>query len=118
MMQVQLSKLLSESQRFDELTVGFDVLFHQIVEKPSPFSDHFEKSHSGMVVLGILLQVPVEQVDPGCQDSYLDLGGACVSFMLAVFFGNLLSIDHVSSCVDRYSPLTGHALEERRIKSG
>ena len=76
--------LLADAQLVDQSAVTLDVLLLQVVQQTAALADHLEQATTGVVVLGIQLQVSGQVSDALGQDSDLDLGGAGVGLVSTV----------------------------------
>ena len=73
--------LLTQAELCDDRTIAVDVLLGKIVQKASALTDHHQKAAAGMVVVLVDAKVLGELVDPGGQNSDLDLGRTGVAGM-------------------------------------
>ena len=90
--------LLTQTQLSNDRTVAVDVLLGQIVKQASALTDHHQKAAAGVVVLLVFPQVLGQGVDPGGEDSDLDLGRTGVGSVGAVCLDNgslVFLTDHV-----------------------
>lgn len=55
--------LLSEFERRNNGSVTFDVFGFEVIQKTAAFTDHFQKSATGMIVVLVLFEVLVQVVD-------------------------------------------------------
>jgi hypothetical protein len=51
------SGLFSESETLNHVSVTLDILLFQIIEKPPPLPDQFQKASAGVVILLVLFEV-------------------------------------------------------------
>ena len=65
--------LLSQSKSLDQGTISLNILILQIIQHTSSLSNHLQKSSSGVMVLGIVLQMLGQLSDPFGKDSDLNL---------------------------------------------
>ena len=66
--------LLAETQPADDLLISVDILPTQIIQQPSAFADHPEQTLSGVVILGVGLEMLGEMQDAPGEQCDLDLG--------------------------------------------
>src|SRR5262245_7360662 len=67
-------RLLADSQLLDERAVALDVLVLQVVQHAATLADEHHETATGMVVLGVRLEVSGQIADPLAEDGNLDLG--------------------------------------------
>jgi hypothetical protein len=77
--------LLSDIELLNDLSISSDVLFHEIVEKPSPFADKFQQSEATVMILHVLAEVRRQARDMGRQNRDLNLGRSRVIRVLSEF---------------------------------
>ncbi len=70
-MNAALSKLLSKAKLLNDLSVTLDVLTLQVSKHVTTLTNHLQKSSSGVMIMGMILKMLIQIVDPCCQDSYL-----------------------------------------------
>ena len=80
--------LLTQAELCNDCTIAVDVLLGEVVEKASALADHHQKAAAGMVVLLVLTQMLGQGVDPGGEDSDLDLGRTGIAGMGCVLLDN------------------------------
>ena len=92
-----------EAELCNDCTIAVDVLLGEVVEKASALADHHQKAAAGMVVLLVLTQMLGQSVDPGGEDSDLNLGRTGVAGMGCVLLdnGSLFFFAH-HSCVSTF----------------
>lgn len=79
-------RLLSETEFADKLSVLVDIFGFKIIEQALSSTDHFQKTATRMIVVGIFGKVRVEMIDALGQKSYLNFGGTGVVFADLVRF--------------------------------
>ena len=89
--------LFSQIQTGNDLSVSFDVLGFDVVQKSASLSDHFQKAAAGMVILRIRLQMRVEVVDTLRQKRDLHFGRPRVAVV------SLVLVDDACIFLDRKS---------------
>ena len=72
--------LLAQAQLGDQCTISFDIGALQVVEQTTTLTNHQQQAAAGVVVLLVHLQMLVQVVDAGGQQSDLNLRRA--SFLL------------------------------------
>ena len=77
-------QLFSDTEFVDDSTVTVDVFLLEVAEKVSSLTNHFEKTATAMVVLGVLFKVLCELCDSLCENSDLNFGRTCVVFVCLV----------------------------------
>jgi len=87
---VQLLILLSDLKLVDNSAVTLDIGLHQIVEQVSSVTDHLLKSATAVVVVLVGLEVLGKVLDAVGQQSYLNLGGTCVTLVGGILVNNCL----------------------------
>ena len=73
--------LFAQAEFLDDSAVPIDILLHQIVEKATATTNHFEKTATGVVVFLVLFQVLGQVVDAASQDRDLDFGRTRVTLV-------------------------------------
>ena len=89
--------LLTQAELGDQIAVAVDVLLGQVVEQAAALTDHLVQAAAGVVVLLVFPQVLGQGVDPGGEDSDLDLGRTGVAFVGSIVqddLGLLFLLDH------------------------
>ena len=86
--------LSTQSQLCDECSVALHVLFLEIPKQAPTLADHHEQTSPAVMVLLVDLQVLGEVVDPLGEQRDLDLRGAGVRPVRAVFVYNCLRVLH------------------------
>jgi len=76
--------LLAEAQLRDDGPITLHVCLVQVGELSSALADHHQETTSRVVVFAVYAQVLSEVVDPLGKQSDLNLGGACVRWVLLV----------------------------------
>jgi hypothetical protein len=98
---MQLEPLLTNAQPLDQASISLEIIFSEIIEKPSPLADQLEESAAGVVILHVDLEVLREVFDALAQQGYLNLRRASIALMkfelLNNFFSFRLSNSHLSS---------------------
>ena len=91
--------LLADAELGNDGTIALDVLLHQVVEKAATLTDHLVQAATGVVVVGVNLEVLGELVDALGENSDLDFGRTGVGLVSAVGLddGGLLVFEHHSS---------------------
>jgi hypothetical protein len=56
----------------NDVSVTLDILLFQIIEKPPPLPDKFQKTPAGMVILLVLFEMLRQIGYPGTEESNLD----------------------------------------------
>lgn len=84
-----VSELLTDIQFRDDRAVTADILLHQIIEQISSFTNHLQKTSSGMKVLFVNLQMFGQAVDSLGQQCDLHFGRTGVLFMKLVRLNNV-----------------------------
>ena len=110
-----MTDLLSDVQLGYAGSVALDVLGGKIVEQISALADHFEQSAAGMIIMGMRLEMLVEDVDALGQNGDLHLGRAGIALMYAVAFDDLgLSVfqKHFSFPFQHSSAKIGNIMEQ------
>ena len=74
--------LLTDAQLGDECTIAVDVLLCQVVQQVTALTNHHQQTAAGVVVMLVNPQVVGQLVDPGGQDSYLNLGSSVIPCLL------------------------------------
>ena len=82
--------LLADAQLGDQSAVTLDVLLLEVNKELTTVSNHFEQSATAVVVLVILLQMLVEVLDSGGEDSDLNLRGSGILLVDLVSLNDLL----------------------------
>ena len=82
--------LLSESELCNDCTIALDILLHQVVEEVLSLTNHFEKTATAVVVVGVLLQMFGEVSDSLGENSDLYLRRTGISFVHSVVNDDLL----------------------------
>ena len=82
--------LLSQTKALDDRTVTIDVLLLQIAEEFLSLANHHVQTSSGVVVLGVCLQMLGELLDSGGQNRDLHLCGTGVAFVYSIISDDLL----------------------------
>ena len=83
-------QLLSQTELCNDSTVSFDILLHEIVEEILSLTNHFEKTATAVVVVGVLLQMFGKVRNSLGEDSDLDFRRAGVAFVDSVVNDDLL----------------------------
>ena len=117
-----LRVLLTKAEFFDEGAISLNIRLLEVSEKVSSVTYHFEKSAVGVIVMRVLLDVLVQVVDAGSQNSDLDLrrtgvalvGGILSHDGLLFFFGHFVS-PH-SKCWQLTQGAVGERLRSPRNK--
>ena len=73
--------LLSDTQLGDQGTIALDVLLLQVVQQAPALTDHLQQAPVGVLILGVVLHVNGQLVDPLGQNGDLDLGRTGVGLM-------------------------------------
>jgi hypothetical protein len=81
--------LLPEAEFLDDVLVPLHIGFPQIVKKPPPLADQFEKPSARMMVLLVDLEVIREIVDSIAQDGNLNFRGTRILLMKPETINNL-----------------------------
>src|SRR5437773_11173876 len=84
----------ADSELVDERAVALGVLVLEVLEQPSALADQHQEATPRVVVLGVLLEVIGETVDPFRQERDLDLGRPGVARVDAEL------LDHAPRLVD------------------
>lgn len=87
---VAWGKLLSQTKALNDRTVTIDVLLLQIAEEFLSLANHHVQTSSGMVILGVCLQMLGELLDSGGQNRDLHLCGTGVAFVYSIILDDLL----------------------------
>ena len=82
---LKFTKLLSEAELSNDCTVSFDIDLLEIVKKASSLANHLEKAAARMMVLVVASEVLCEVVDSACENSDLNFGRTCVTFVTSEF---------------------------------
>ena len=114
--------LLTQAELCNDCTIAVDVLLGEVVEKASALADHHQKAAAGMVVLLVLTQMLGQGVDPGSEDSDLNLGRTGITGMGRVLLdnGSFFFFAH-HSCVSTFQNIPGVQVSGRqktRVKAG
>ena len=94
MRSARFAKLLAQAQLSDQGAVTVDVLLLQIGQQVTAAADHLEQTAAAVVVVLIGLQMLGQVIDPGGQQSNLDLRRAGVALMNSGFFDDSLLVLH------------------------
>ena len=86
LLSLPIRKLFSQSELVYDCTVALDVYLLQVVEQVSSVTDHLLQTAAAVEVLLVSLEVYGQVVDAGGQNSDLNLGRTCVSFVGSVLF--------------------------------
>ena len=73
--------LFTQTQFLDDRAITHDVLLHQVVEKATTATDHFEKTTARVMILLMLLQVLGQIIDAAGQYRDLDFGRTRVTLV-------------------------------------
>src|SRR5262249_16230103 len=74
----------------DDSPVSLGVLLAQVLDKSPPFADQHQQAAPRVVVLGVLLEVLGQTVDPLAHERDLDLGRFRVSLVHAILLDETL----------------------------
>ena len=103
-------ELLPEAEALDELVVALRTLAPQVLQQPTPSSDHLQQNSPRMVVLGVGLEVLSQVRDALGQQRDLNLGRSRVTFVGPVLFDDVrlagLVLGNVHSASKRLKTLT------------
>ena len=75
------TKLLTELQFLGDRDVPVGVGFVEIIQQATAAADHLEQPAARAVILGVLLQMLSEVVNPLCEQSNLNIGAPGVLFV-------------------------------------
>ena len=87
------SVLLTEIESFNQSAVSIEVGALEVVKQLAAAGDHTEKAATGVMILGVNLEVVRKVVDAGGQKSNLHFGRTGVAFS-ALELGNDLRLVH------------------------
>lgn len=107
--------LLTQAELCNDCTIAVDVLLGEVVEKASALADHHQKAAAGVVVLLVFPQMLGQGVDPGGEDSDLDLGRTGIAGVGRVLLdnGSLFFFAH-HSCVSTFQNIPGIQVSGRQ----
>jgi len=108
-------RLLTQAKPCNDGTVTIDVLLHEIVKKISSVTDHLEQTVSGVMVHLVNFEVLGELFYTLGKNSYLYLGGTCVSLMNGILLDYAVFcffLDHFVSPHNLFTPQSQHQVGE------
>jgi hypothetical protein len=92
------SGLFSESETLNHVSVTLDILPLQIIEKPPPLPDEFQKSPAGVVILLVLFEVVRQIGYAGTEERDLDFRRSRVSGMQLEIVDDSFSFFDIQHC--------------------
>src|SRR5690606_31699838 len=93
---------MPEPQVLDQGAIPLEILPLQILQKPTPATDHLEQAATAVVVLGVFPEMIRQLVDPGRQQCDLDRRAAAVFRMQLVLLDDFFLIEpHLGSASAR-----------------
>ena len=99
--------LLSNPQAIDQASVSLEIVFLEIIEKPSPLPHKLKEAPAGVVILHMNLEVPRKMIDTLTQKGHLYLRRPSIALVEFELLNNLpplfLSNSHVSSVFFSFS---------------
>lgn len=104
---------VSQPEILDELPVLLDVLALDVVQKPTPPSDHLQKALTGMVVVPMGVEVVSKIVDASRKDRDLDRRASTIGLVALVLLDQFFFGDRHRSCL-----LESHSLQGKRKRQG
>src|SRR5688572_8106108 len=78
------SALLADAEAADQLRVAFRILALQVVQQAAALADQLEQAPTGMVILGVHLEVLGEVVDPVAENGDLHFRRTRVRIVRAI----------------------------------
>ena len=94
-----LLKLLSNVELFDDRTIAVDVYLGQVVQKISSVTNHLQQTATGVMIIGVLLQMLGQLIDPSGQDRDLDLGRTSVCIVQLISGDNRILDILLQHCI-------------------
>ena len=80
----QRARLVPESEIGDDLPITFKISPPEVVEEPTPLTNHLEQPATAMVVLRVGAEVAGEIVDSFGEEGDLNFGRAAIRVVLTV----------------------------------
>jgi hypothetical protein len=68
-----MSLLFSQPQLLNQGPVTFDILIFQVVQEPPALAHQLDQTPTGVMILGVRLEMVSQVSDPLAQDGYLHL---------------------------------------------
>jgi hypothetical protein len=87
------TKLLAQTELFNQSAIAISVLALQIREQPLATVNHHDQAATGVVILGVGLEMGIKFVDTCGQQCNLHFRGACVISATSIFRNNCGFID-------------------------
>jgi hypothetical protein len=85
-----MSLLFSQAKLLDQSPITVDVFVFQVVQEAAPLTHQLDQSPTGMMVLGMDLEMIRQVSDALAQDGYLNFRGAGVGVVQPVAIDYLL----------------------------
>jgi len=109
---VEEDPLLSEFQFVSNGTIPLNLIFLEVIEQAPTFSDKIEQSLPSRIVVGVVLEVLGESLNPFREDCDLHLRGARVVGSIAEPIYDFLFLCFGNHCAVKYLFRLCHAKEE------
>src|SRR5690606_25878413 len=93
--------LATQTQAADQAAVTAQILAFQVVQQLATLVNHADQTATGVVILLVVLEVPLQLVDVCSQQSYLDFRRTGVAFSTRIL-GNDCRLFLYGRCHDRF----------------
>ena len=82
------ARLITDSQTLDKVTVSLNIVSLQVIQKTASLANHLQQATAGMMVLGMILQMSRQLIDPLGEQCHLHFRGAGILWGPAISRNN------------------------------